>query len=730
MGDNINLVDELGNTLSVPVEQAGTLIKERKYRVESADASAGRLAKQARTETYGGIGGKVVGGGAAVLRGVTGGGSDALISALGGGEDLRALREENPTISTIGEIAGTLSPTGIGGVAARVGEKAAGAFRGAGALSKVAKAASGAGAEGAVLGAGQGVSELALSEDPLTLERAASVIGSNMALGGVVGAGAGGLGKGVELSLKRAKTALDIAASTSASAAGGASTHVDDLVQYRSAVKDANPWAAISEGEEAALLNNTNKRLRNALNDPQGLAERPGTLLKPLREQEQAFERALANREAIGARLESANTKIAKDLGEELATLPSAANEVTLTGKSAQRYGSFADVKVGKVDKIPTVTIAREEAHGFMSALQEGRVSGQGQEALDKLAGLADANRQLQAKIVAATAKPAAAASGGISEAIGASALGHVVGAAAGVPFLGQAVLAGKAATGIIKKLGANTAAVAERASAGVSAFLDVGGKVGSKARAAAPVLATKVLSSARYAPGPAKAPKDTGSPTLAKAYLARAEEIRSQMAPAPDGSLQMHQGAREQMAERLAPIRAVQPVLADRIETLKAKGLAYLASKLPTRPDLAPMQMGPDKWQPSDMEMRAFARHAAAVNDPHSIVERLVDGSITPEDAEAMKAVYPEMHADITRQIIEQLPTLQKQLPYARRIALSIFSGVAVDPAMDPQIFSVLQGQFANEEGTEGGTQAPVAQPQFGSVSKPKPTPAQERAS
>jgi hypothetical protein len=93
------------------------------------------------------------------------------------------------------------------------------------------------------------------------------------------------------------------------------------------------------------------------------------------------------------------------------------------------------------------------------------------------------------------------------------------------------------------------------------------------------------------------------------------------------------------------------------------------------------------------------------------------------------MKTVYPEMHADITNQIVAKLPELRQQLPYQRRLALSMFSGVPVDPAMDPRILSSLQGNFTNEPGSEGGTQAPTPQPAFGSVKAEKPTPSQARS-
>jgi hypothetical protein len=215
----------------------------------------------------------------------------------------------------------------------------------------------------------------------------------------------------------------------------------------------------------------------------------------------------------------------------------------------------------------------------------------------------------------------------------------------------------------------------------------------------------------------------------LTRAYAARATEIRSQMGSAPDGRPVMRPDARAKVAAQLAPIAALAPVLADRLETIAARRLEFLASKLPKRPDVGGMSFGPDMWRPSEMEMRTFARYAAAVEDPHAIVERLASGTVTPEDAEAMREVYPEIHADITRQIVEKLSTLQKQLPYQRRIALSLFSGVAVDPAMDPRILNQLQALHVAEEGSEQGTTAPTAQPQFGSVrSADKYTPAQQR--
>jgi hypothetical protein len=142
-------------------------------------------------------------------------------------------------------------------------------------------------------------------------------------------------------------------------------------------------------------------------------------------------------------------------------------------------------------------------------------------------------------------------------------------------------------------------------------------------------------------------------------------------------------------------------------------------------------LQTGPDRWHPSDMEMRSFARSAAAVEDPGGVEERVAAGTVTPEDAAAYWAVYPERAQHFQQQVLVRLPTLQRTLPYQKRLSLGIFTGLPVDPSMHPQVLAMLQGQFADEQSSEGGTAAPKANPQFGSIKKSvdQPTPAQHRA-
>jgi len=283
-------------------------------------------------------------------------------------------------------------------------------------------------------------------------------------------------------------------------------------------------------------------------------------------------------------------------------------------------------------------------------------------------------------------------------------------------------------------KLAGSAAAASERLGAAVERFTNLA----ERGARAVPVATTKALASVSYASPDALAPARNQLPTTderVRLYRQREHELRSQVTPGPDGRPVMTLAARRDLHQRLAGVAALSPGLADKLETVAARRVEFLASKLPKRPEIG-LAVGPDRYQPSRMEIATFARFAAAVEDRDGIVDRLSDGTLTPEDAEVLREVYPETYADVQAQLLDKLPQLRETLPYERRVTLSILFGVAVDPSMDPAVLNILQGTFAAEPGTQGGMTPPQPNRPRGtprSLDKPrqneKPTPAQERA-
>jgi hypothetical protein len=89
-------------------------------------------------------------------------------------------------------------------------------------------------------------------------------------------------------------------------------------------------------------------------------------------------------------------------------------------------------------------------------------------------------------------------------------------------------------------------------------------------------------------------------------------------------------------------------------------------------------------------------------------------------------------MHSQLLTQLA--LAGSKKPLSYKTKLGLSILTGNAIDPSLQPQMVARLQSNFHFEPGTNSGTAPPQAKPNFGalgSASKKgisEATPAQRR--
>jgi hypothetical protein len=663
-------------------------------------------------------------------RGLSVGLSDAILPALGvSARGLRERRERNRGASITGEILGGVAPTfvtGGGGLAkalsyspAGLAERAGvGAAKSLGGLKgTVARGVT----EGGLFGLGDGVSQVALSEEPLDAEKAAAVLGSNALYGAGIGGGAGLLAGAAAKGLSRAKAVVDdfrargsasanvsddlanldrkglraakdaeLAAIDQARVAERASV-ADEITALRQSSKEGKAWLATENKATRKVMLDAERRLDRMIDNPKGLAQSPERALDALQRQEQTLAKIVSD----------VDVKPLQGSDDVAAFLRSKAPDAVPGARATARQAAADLLERNRALQARIETLKATASSSRLSQIDD---------AIDTIGdrskrGLSE---QLLQGSVYSSAASLAAPLGPLAPIVGAKAAEAV----SNLVF------------GRLAKAGAET-------SARVGNAIDTLLGVAQKASKAAPVAATKVLSGVAFGPStPALRPMVPTKSKLVETFREREREILNQTIPDDTGKPRMRPEAREAVAERLAPVRLLSPILADRMETTAARRMEFLAERLPKRPDTSAMQFGPDRWRPSDMDMRKFARYVAAVEDPAGIVERLSEGTLTPEDAEALREVYPETFADLRGQIISRLPELRETLPYKRRLSLSILFGVPVDPAMEPRIVQSLQANFEDEPGTEGGTLPPQPQPQFGSVKAPEPTPAQERAS
>jgi hypothetical protein len=686
----------------------------------------------------------------------TGGASDVALRALLNKEQTQRLiddRARHPIASIAGGIAG-----GALGIAAGVGPaswaQGAGAAtaealgEGAGFLGQLAARTAGGIVEGAGFGAQNAVSELALSNDPLTAEHVASALSSNVlfggAVGGVAGAGSKLFERGLQIAgdkLAAASAARETmtslpedlrglddaglkAARVEASAAHDADIaaekqsleqlRVNQRAELANQVKDLHEnlaterpiFQALSSGGELepalkgidgvsdarVQLAKSYERLRSALDSPISVQRDPFPLIRPLEQRQAALE-------ALQEKLPEMHAALAGDARASVLEHVDAALDETKQQVAAIRSISGREqlpLSSGRLTMLEAGPSARMQAiDAARDALKTGGELGM----IDKAAS-------------------GAAFAGG-------TALAHMIpGVGLAAPFVGKA--AANAVETLFKRGASTIGAVEGKAAAAAGRFL---GAARSLEPYVAPT-ATKVLSTVRFGPSSKEQPADDD---LAALHRARTGELYQQTMQLPDGTTAMRPEARKAMAAKLDPIRQVNPPLADKIETFQARKVAYLAQVAPKLPDLPALQIGPDTSRAPDMKIREWGRAVRAAEDPESVEERLARGVCTPEEAQAYRACHPERFAALQKEIFQRTPLLEKTLPMQKKVALSIFTGIPVTPAMQPNVLSVLQATFDVEPGSEGGTQAPRPQAAFGKFGSlkdvDKPTPAQARA-
>ncbi len=734
---NITLRDSAGRAYDVPEADVPGYLSQG-FTVETPAERVQPAIEAANEERFGGpVRAGLAAAGLGALGTVTGGLSDAALAAAGGREGLRTLKELHPIASTVGSLAGAIAPVGLAGVAgaarAGIAEQLGGGV--------LAHAAGGA-AEGALYGAGQGVSELALSNDPLTAEHIASTLSSNMLLGGAIGGVAGGATAGIERGLARAGAALreastaratlealpsDLAGLDDAGLVAARKTAVTDhaadiaaerqsLEQLRverraelaNEVRDLHNdlsmerpiFHAVSGDDAGAIagvkdirvqLAKSFSSMRSAFDNPIGVARDPFPLLKPLEQRQAALEALQAKAPELEAMFAGkADTARAAVLGHVDAALTETKGQIeaikALSSKNPVSGARLSALESGPSARVQAIDAARD-------ALKKGPELG----------------------LVGKAATGAAFAGG--------TALAHMIpGVGIAAPFVGKA--ASEAIESLFVRMAGGERAVAAKSSAAVDALLSTAKKA---APTIAPLASTAALERMRFARGQA-----AKSASLHDLFAARTNELRQQTQAAPDGSIQMRPEARQAITAQLAPVAAINPLLADKIETAVARRVAYMSSKIPKHPEVGGLQVGPDNWRPSDLQIRSWARTVRACEDPAGVEERLANGRITPEDAEAYRVCYPARFAALQAAIFQSAPALSKTLPTSKKVALYVFTGVPTMPALQPNVLKVLQSTFAVEAGTAGGTQAPKPMPAFGALGSARaldePTPAQKR--
>lgn len=112
----------------------------------------------------------------------------------------------------------------------------------------------------------------------------------------------------------------------------------------------------------------------------------------------------------------------------------------------------------------------------------------------------------------------------------------------------------------------------------------------------------------------------------------------------------------------------------------------AHARSKLITGKLPPPPTVGVFAPQPvlDPITDRLLRRTVTAAMDPQRALERIAQGTHSPEDVEAIRTVYPRTFQRFQQQVQQQLKTMKGRPNYETRVRISTVIGVPADPSME----------------------------------------------
>ncbi len=145
-------------------------------------------------------------------------------------------------------------------------------------------------------------------------------------------------------------------------------------------------------------------------------------------------------------------------------------------------------------------------------------------------------------------------------------------------------------------------------------------------------------------------------------------------------------------------------PELAGAISTKATQAAAYLESKSPPMGRSGSLQPQFDKLTVSNQEALKWARHAAVVHDPLSVLDDLQQHRLTFEAVDTLKNTSPELFGQIREQMMDKVAHATKPLSYAQRVQLGLLFDFPADPSLQPQFMTSIQSTYAPANGNAAG--------------------------
>lgn len=138
-----------------------------------------------------------------------------------------------------------------------------------------------------------------------------------------------------------------------------------------------------------------------------------------------------------------------------------------------------------------------------------------------------------------------------------------------------------------------------------------------------------------------------------------------------------------------------------------------FLSAKLPP-PNTDKFSLTPHLEKPaiSDSAKHDFMEYVKTIQDPLVTLKGVGDGTLTPQQVEALQAVYPEMYTQMREELQRQLSQLRQPVEYTRAVHIGTLLQVVTVEELDPGFQATMRASYARKQeqgaGAGQGSKAP----------------------
>lgn len=104
----------------------------------------------------------------------------------------------------------------------------------------------------------------------------------------------------------------------------------------------------------------------------------------------------------------------------------------------------------------------------------------------------------------------------------------------------------------------------------------------------------------------------------------------------------------------------------------------------------------------PSPMQKQAFNRALTVAQQPLMVMKHIKDGTLLPQDVEAVKTLYPKFYEKMSQQLVDEMTNHladKKIVPYKLRQSMSLFLGQPLDSNLTPANIMAAQAVFMKQK-------------------------------